>query len=107
MEIGTILINMELRPKRKVLFLALAVIFSIFFAELVIAEDIDHDCIGEGCPFCLIIETTFNFLKNLKFAALSVSLVVCLMFILQTFKKFIEFTISLNSPVALKVRFNS
>jgi hypothetical protein len=100
---------MELRSDRKVMFLALAVcmIFSVFFAEVLIADDLDHDCIGEGCPFCLAIEIANNFLKSLKLTVLTVFLIVCLIFLIQTFKKFIEFDISLHSPVALKVRFNS
>jgi hypothetical protein len=100
---------MELRLKRKVLFLALAVfmIFSFFFAEILIADDLDHDCIGEGCPFCLVIEIANNFLKSLKLTAVAAFLTVCLIFLIQTFIKIIDFPISLYSPVTLKVRFNS
>jgi hypothetical protein len=99
---------MELRSKRKVLFLALAVCiaFSILFAELVIADDHDHDCIGEGCPFCLQIETTNNLLKTLKLAGLFYFLTVCTVFISLAFQKYTEITICAFSPIALKVRFN-
>jgi hypothetical protein len=100
---------MELRPKNKVLLLAMALcmVFSLVFAEIVIADEPDHDCAGEGCPFCLIIETTHNFLKSLKFAALAVFLTVCPVFLIQTPPKYTDFPLSLYSPVALKVRFNS
>jgi hypothetical protein len=100
---------MELFSKRKVLFLilALCIVFSLVFTELVIAEDLDHDCIGDGCPFCLLIETAHNFTKNLKLGVLTIFLAACPVFILQTFYKSSEFTISFQSPIVLKVRFNS
>jgi hypothetical protein len=109
MEIGTILADMELCPQKKVLFLALAVCiaFSVIFAENIIADDHDHDCTGEGCPFCLGIETVYYFLISLKLGAFAVFLAVCPVLFIQTPIKRTECTISLHSPVALKVRFNS
>jgi hypothetical protein len=100
---------MELRPKGKALFLALAVCiaFSVVFAEALIADDIDHDCTGEGCPFCLAIETAHNFLKNLKMGGMAVFLAVGPAFSAQTPLQFTDSPLSFNSPVALKVRFNS
>jgi hypothetical protein len=100
---------MELRPKRTVLLLALAVCmaFSVVFAEILVAGDIDHDCIGEGCPFCITIETVHNFIKNLKLGGLAFFLAVCPVFLIRTSQKFTDFPLSPNSPVALKVRFNS
>jgi hypothetical protein len=100
---------MELRPKGKALFFTLSIclVFSLFFAETLAVDDLDHDCIGEGCPFCLVIETAHNFFKSLKLAALTVFLIVCLMFLIQTLNKFNNFFFFLNSPITLKVRFNS
>jgi hypothetical protein len=100
---------MELRPSQNALFLALAVCiaFSVVFAEVLIADDLDHDCTGEGCPFCLSIETAHNFLKNLRLGALAVFLAACPVFLVQTLKKCTVFPLLFNSPVVLKVRFNS
>jgi hypothetical protein len=100
---------MELCPKRKVLFLALAVcmIFSLVFAELVLADAHDHDCIGEGCPVCLQIEAANNFFKSLKLAGLLYFLAVCAFFLFQTPPRNTEFAIYIHSPIDLKVRFNS
>jgi hypothetical protein len=105
--IGTILVGMELRPQRKVLFLALAVCiaFSVVFAELVIADGFEHDCTGEGCPFCLTIETVNNFIKSLKLSALTVFLSFTFLYC-----SLLPVHCSLfpaHSPIALKVRFNS
>jgi hypothetical protein len=100
---------MELGSQRKVLFLALAacIAFSVLFAESLIADEHDHDCIGEGCPICLQIETTNNLLRTLKLAGLFCFLFVCTVFLSLTFQKYTEITICVFSPIALKVRFNS
>jgi hypothetical protein len=100
---------MESRPKGKILFLALAVCiaFSVVFAETLIANDLDHDCTGEGCPFCLTIETANNFLKSLKLGALAVFLAACPVFAVLNFRRYTEVISCTFSPVALKVRFNS
>jgi hypothetical protein len=100
---------MKLRSPKKVLFLALAacIAFSVVFAEVVIADDIDHDCMGEGCPFCLGIETVHNFFKSLELGTLAVFLSACPVFLTQTPRTFTGFLLSLHSPVALKIRLNS
>jgi hypothetical protein len=100
---------MGLRPARKALFLALAVCmaFSLFFAELAIADEIDHDCAGDGCPVCLAIVAAHNFLKSLKPGGAAPFLAVCPAFLAQTAPNSVEFAPSLHSPIALKTRFNS
>jgi hypothetical protein len=93
----------------KVLFLALAVCiaFSVVFAENLAAADIDHDCIGESCPYCLHIETAKSFLKALKTAGSFTFFPGHLVFTAKTFENNAECTTYSQSPIALKVRFNS
>ena len=100
---------MELCPKRKILFLTLAVCvaFSVVFAANLAAGDIDHDCIGENCPVCLHIETAKGFLKALKTAGSFSSLTSHLVFTAKTPENSAECNIYPHSPIALKVRFNS
>jgi hypothetical protein len=100
---------MELRPKGKILFLTLAIciVFSVVFAETIIADNFEHDCKGEGCPVCLTIETVNNFIKSLKLFALVVFLAVCPMFPIHTSKNMGYLSLSFISPITLKVRFNS
>jgi hypothetical protein len=99
---------MELCPK-KTLFLALAVcmVFSVFFAEVLIAKEHDHDCNGEDCSSCLLIETVNIFLKSLKLEGLTVSLTVGSAFPALSFQKYTAITHCGFSPVTLKVRFNT
>jgi hypothetical protein len=105
----TILIDMKLRPQRKILLLALAVciVFSFVFAEVLIAKEHDHDCIGEGCPSCLLIEIANIFLKSLKLGGLSGFLAVCPALPVLSFQKYTEIAHCGFSPVTLKVRFNT
>jgi len=100
---------MELCPKRKILFLALAacIAFSVVFAENLAAGEIDHDCIGENCPVCLHIETAKDFLKALKTAGSFTFLTSHLVFTAKIPENYAECTTYSHSPIALKVRFIS
>jgi len=95
------------RVKIPLLILTACIAFSAIFAETLIADDHDHDCIGEGCPVCLCIEAAECFLKTLKLAGIGLFLASCSVFSVQFQKKPAEFTACLLSPVSLKVRFNS
>jgi hypothetical protein len=100
---------MELHPKRKLLFLILAVCIacSVVFTETLIAAGQNHDCTGEGCPVCLQIEAAGCFLKTLKLAGIGLFLAVCSLFSVQFHKKYACFSSYFLSPITLKVRFNS
>jgi hypothetical protein len=100
---------MGLCKKKEMLILVLAVCigFSAFFSETTICSDHDHDCIGEGCPICLQIETANNFLNTLKLASIYFFLAACFVFLTYTSKKSIGFYIYFLSLIGLKVRFNS
>jgi hypothetical protein len=100
---------MELRPKRKMLFLVLAmcIAFSVVFTGNLVAGEIEHDCIGENCPVCLHIETAKGFLKALKTAGSFTSLTGHLVFTATIPENYAECTTYSHSPIALKVRFNS
>jgi len=100
---------MELCPKRKILFLAIAICiaFSVVFTGNLAATEIDHDCTGENCPVCLHIETAKDFLKALKTAGSFSSLTSHLAFTAKILENNAECNIYPHSPIALKVRFNS
>jgi hypothetical protein len=93
----------------KILLLALAacIAFSVVFTTNLAAVDIDHDCTGENCPYCLHIETAKGFLKALKTAGSFSSLTGHLAFTATIPENNAEYTIYPHSPIALKVRFNS
>ena len=101
--------TVRVRPKRKILFLAIAVCiaFSVAFTENLAAGEIDHDCTGENCPYCLHIETAKGFLKTLKTAGSFSSLTSHLALTAKIPESNTECNIYPHSPIALKVRFIS
>jgi len=101
--------TVRVRPKRKILLLVLAVCiaFSVVFTGNLTAGEIDHDCTGENCPYCLHIETAKGFLKALKTAGSFSSLTGHLVFTAKIPENNAECNIYPQSPIALKVRFNS
>ena len=102
---------MEIRSKKKALFLALAVcmILSVVFTGVLAASILDHKCIGEenGCPYCLQIKAAKMFLKTLSIAFLVLVLDDSLLLPACRPQKISEFAPLIYSPVSLKVRFNT
>jgi len=99
---------MELCQKKKILLLVPAVCmgFSIFYSEMLISSCHDHDCIGEGCPVCLQIETADNFLNTMKLAGIFFFLTACFIFFAYFLKRRVGFRRYSLSLFGLKVRFN-
>jgi hypothetical protein len=98
---------MELGFKNKIiLVLSACIAFTVVFAEPLIADGHDHNCIGEGCPVCLQIEAAKCFLKTLKLAGIGLFFAPHSLLSVQAAQKNNYIAHSL-SPVLLKVRFNS
>jgi hypothetical protein len=93
--------------KIPLLVLAVCVAFSVLFAEILIAGNYDHDCIGEGCPVCLHIEAVKCFIRTFKLAGLIAFFAACLAFFTQAVRINNEFAYYNLTPIGLKVRFNS
>ena len=53
---------------KRILFAAAAVIISavLIFGVLFIAAEAEHDCMGEDCPVCAVINLFVNALKSLS-----------------------------------------
>ena len=102
---------MLLRPlKRKnaLAVLAMFVIVSILLTMIALAAVIDHECIGDGCPFCMIIKAAAYFFNTIKLIALFLFLAAALAFIIQIpSKKPVPYNPCICSPVILKVRLNT
>ena len=103
--------SMEIRSKKKALFLALAVcmILSVVFTGVLAASILEHDCIGEenGCPYCLQISMAKIFLKTFKIAIVIIFAALVFIFCAQISQKHTVFVLYPYSPISLKVRFNS
>jgi len=104
---------MEIRPKIRILLLALAacVAFPFFFTETLVVVEIEHDCCTkeetQECITCLHMLAAINLQLKLKIAALVSSSFEPLLFSIQINRDYNDLHIDYLSPVELKVRFNS
>ena len=64
---------MEKKKKIVAIFLAVTVVFVMFYSALFIAAEADHDCVGENCPICYQISVCENTLKNFSLAVCAVA----------------------------------
>jgi len=84
------------------------IIFSLVFTMLAMAAIIDHECIGDGCPFCMAIKAAVSFLTSIKLIALFMFFAAALAFIIQKpSQKPVSCNPCICSPVILKVRLNT
>ena len=102
---------MEIKPKTKLLFLALlfCIISVIVFGEIVISFHTGHECvhIEAQCFDCLKITVLRNFLKIIKIASIGFYLAILLLFFNNYKIKYFKSNIFQLSPIVLKVRFNT
>ena len=84
------------------------VIVSIILTMIALAAVIDHDCIGDGCPFCLVIKAAAYFFNAIKLIALFMFFAAALVFLIQKpSKKPAPYNPCIYSPILLKVRLNT
>ena len=49
--------------------LSLCFIMTAMTSETIIAVHTDHDCTGESCPVCVMVQRTENFSSQFRYAA--------------------------------------
>ena len=90
-----------------VIFMAVAVVFVMFFSSFFVAKNTKHNCTGEHCRICLQIENCKNALRELTFDFLTVyvemSAPILILFTVFVFYKiYIHITL-----VSLKVKLSN
>lgn len=72
------------KPKRILAMLMAVAIFAVMLSStLFLAEEVDHDCIGDGCQICVQMNVCRGILKSLSLAlyaavaALAVACILC------------------------------
>ena len=110
---------MGLFLKRQLLFLALTlcIVFTVIFTQTIVFAEFDPGCIIEHedcqtteeeiCQPCLQIEIAKNFLKILRQSDINASHIPYSAFPSMFIENNSEFNSFLQSPVDLKVRFNT
>ncbi len=86
-----------------VLLLLLFVLLSVFF----IAHEADHECTGEDCPVCALIQISENNLRQLGSGAPAAAAVIsCIVFVMML-QSLTDTGIVISTPVSRKIRLNN
>jgi hypothetical protein len=87
--------------------LALCFIIAAVVSETVIAVHADHDCRGEGCPVCLLMQRAENFSRNSGYAAIHSVFSAAGLLLAAVVLNFAVFRPVPLSSVRLKVKMNT
>ncbi len=89
------------------LLLAVTVIFAVLFSALFIAQNADHNCIGDDCQICYAISVCENVLKTIG-SALAVVILAALVGVFRFFLPSVsKRTAYRTSLVTLKVKLSN
>ena len=90
-----------------VIFMAVTVVFVMFFSSFFVAKNTKHNCVGEHCSICLQIENCKTALRELTFDFLTVCIEISAA-ILILFTAFISYKIYIHiTLVSLKVKLSN
>ena len=84
-----------------------AVLLFLLVSTFFIAYEADHECTGEDCPVCALIQIVENNLRQLGSGApvaAAVSSLILLSLVLQIRP---EYSITISTPVSRKTRLNN
>lgn len=84
------------------LVLLLFLLTSVFF----IAHEADHDCTGEDCPVCALIQIAESNLRQLGTGAPAAAALISCVFFLLMLQSFADSGIVISTPVSRKTRLN-
>jgi hypothetical protein len=88
------------------LWLGFCVVMTALFSESYISSHQDHDCSGEGCPLCFLVEGAEFFSRQLKGAASCPAFSAAVLPASARVLKFAAFRSVPASAVRLKVKLN-
>ncbi|MDR0640973.1 MAG: hypothetical protein LBG07_00765 [Treponema sp.] len=79
---------------------------ALLFSGFVIAVHGDHDCCGEECPLCLLVQGTLNFSRQLRQIPVFFVFPPNILFLIPLSAGFFAFYAVPASSVRLKVKIN-
>lgn len=88
-------------------FLAAAILIIVLFSVFFIAHEADHDCTGDGCPVCALIQTCENNLRQLGGGTAASYAVGVLVFLTLAMPVLTAFATIALTPVSRKIRLNN
>lgn len=85
----------------------LATVFVMLFSGIYLAEHAEHNCTGNDCPICAVINQCSNNLKTIGTAAIIASASLFVFPLLQGSVLAVSKIVSCNSLFSQKVRMNN
>lgn len=95
---------MENKRKITAIILAVIVLLVMFYSAHFIAEESEHDCVGDDCPICCQINVCRSSLKNLSLAVVVAVLAAAFTFIIYRSIAVCTDTITYHTLISLKVK---
>ncbi len=89
------------------IFLILVILLFLFISTYFIAYEADHECTGEDCPVCALIQMSENSLRQLGSGAPSAAAVSSLFILILVMQICTSDSITLPTPVSEKIRLNN
>jgi len=87
--------------------MTLALLFVMFFSNIYIAHDGDHDCDGEDCPVCALLQASANNLRQMGSGSITAPASTLLVFVVLVMLRSIIFDVAISTPVSRKIRLNN
>lgn len=89
------------------IFLILIVLLFLFISTYFIAYEADHECTGEDCPICALLQMSENSLRQLGSGAPAAAAVSSLFILILVMQVCTGDSITLPTPVSRKTRLNN
>ena len=89
------------------IFLILVVLLFLFVSTYFIAYEADHECTGEDCPVCALIQMSENSLRQLGSGAPAATAASSLFVLILVMQICTSDSITLSTPVSRKTRLNN
>ncbi len=77
---------------------------SVLGSVLFIAEHTQHDCVGESCAVCMVLEQCDARVRALGTAVSALLMLLCIMFTAVSLPVSAVRTVSSHTPITLKVK---
>jgi len=93
---------------RRLALFFLIIYFVVFLtAHITIIANVNHECIGDGCPICKLFHNAETLLKQIGKTAISVPVLFTALFVTIAILMNGVFSHISSSPVNVKVRLNN
>lgn len=86
------------------LLMTILLCISMLGSVLFIAEHTHHDCIGESCAVCMVLEQCEARVRALGTAVSALLILLCIMFKVVSLSVSAVRTVSSHTPITLKVK---